>query len=133
MIIQPTKVNLGTLAPPGNTTDEYTIWESGASAAGKGFIQKCGIERVTLVIGCSGAGTLRAYYRENAGSYVKYYELAVSADDGPWTTDIPSDHDFDFYVGRFDDFSLRWVNAAPVAQTVWSLDLKLHYDRAVPV
>ena len=125
----------GTVVAPGNNTTEFTIWDSAAGSMGKGYIQKVGLERVSFIVGCSGAGTLKSYFKGTnfPADYIQYWEGAVTADDGPWTTGIPTSHDKDWYVGKFDDWKLTWTNTAAVEQSTWWWLLKQYGDRAVTV
>lgn len=112
-------------------TTEHTIWDSSADGSGAGYIQRVGLERLTLILRNSAAGTLSVYHVHKSGTETKIVDYAVTADTGPWTTGIPDDHDFDLYVGNLDDVRLAWTNSAATEQTTWETTLKGHYERSV--
>lgn len=116
---------------PGNDSNTYNLFSTLAGSSNdrwpKNAFALMGVKKLTLVLKCNQAGTLKAYESTDRGTnWRQIDEIAVAA------PAANASYATDYSVEGLADFKLDWVNGGTI-QSPWDVSMSLSEQRASPL
>ena len=115
----------GTALP--TDSDTFVLFTTVETGKGANFFAMLGVERFSVNIKNSHAGTIKTYKSMDRGT--NWLQVSANAVGVPSASD---ENVAEYLVGSYIDWKVSWVNGG-TTQTTFGIDMSLHTDRSAGV